>query len=444
MMVLMLWACSQDFGIAGRAPAVADPPAVVTEDLETLYPTSDASTVPVRELSPEVRRLRRVLDVELPVAQPASTASGAPSPSGAPDALRPAALDPRSSSARGAWQTPDGRVRRERHEVGPGATTPIADFLFVLDPSVSMVPVMAQVNAAFSELARSEAFPLGARVGVISTTPADPQAPWMPHPAVRYGDLPMDIEPGFQRLVSARSIERFRAALPLEEKVFYEQRGCEDWFEPGATDVHNVPCLVGATQTPLAPVGVEAGLTALVQWIEASGPEPRFREGATVHVIFVSDTHDPGVAPIHPDHPALVALRPSVDQVLAAVEQDQVVADVRLHGIVPLSSCGERQGRSDRSYVRPVTLTGGELLDVCTATSYVPFVRALATKGGQVGRPVISLGTEATGPVEVRVDQRAAAFSLTASGSVLVLDGALPKQRAVVDVAFEPRRAGRR
>src|SRR6185503_2156685 len=68
--------------------------------------------------------------------------------------------------------------------------------------------------------------------------------------------------------------------------------GCGAWFSPGEVDPDGVPCLVAHTEVPGLLVHVEAGLTVLSQLLD--GKKPLFREGAHAHVVFVSDTHDPG------------------------------------------------------------------------------------------------------------------------------------------------------
>ncbi|MDP6935444.1 MAG: hypothetical protein QGG40_21160, partial [Myxococcota bacterium] len=68
---------------------------------------------------------------------------------------------------------------------GDGARTPVADYLFVVDDSVSMEMVLDKFRAGFVALADSDVFPEDARIGVMNTTPADYETLRAPHAAVR-------------------------------------------------------------------------------------------------------------------------------------------------------------------------------------------------------------------------------------------------------------------
>lgn len=431
---LLLFGCTTDLFVQARPPAA---PEVGVGPVREPAPGASAGSVasqPRAVEHPDLPLLRELAGVPTK-ARDRLAPRGV---QGLPTGFHTAPIDRTTSNAREAWASADGRLRRERFDLGPQAHTPIADFLFVLDPSVSMGGVIEQVRAAFLELAKTEVFPAGARVGVISTTPADPEAPGLPHPGVAAQGLPIHLDPGFQTLVRRDGIQRYRNAVAAEAGSAFRQSGCtEGWFTPAATDVHNVPCLLGATQTSLAPVGVEAGLTAVHQWVLGADDAPRFREGAAVHVIFVSDTHDPGVGPSHPWFDALEAMRPSGPDLVAAIEAQQVVADVRLHAIVPMGTCGERRTGS-RSYAKAVQSTGGELLDLCEATTYVPFVQQLAEQGGRMRTPVLLLGERAPGALVVAVDGKPVAHSVTGSGRGVVLD-VVPKRATEAVVAWQAR-----
>lgn len=406
-------------------PFVFDP-----VELPVCLTVEEEPPTPQLARSPVLEQLERVLD--LPVAEPR------PEDGPSPRLLVPVVVDRRRSSAVSAWTTADGAVRREAFRLGPRATTPIADFLFVLDPSISMASVVDRVREAFLELARADVFPAGARVGVLSTTPHDPLRPGVPHPAQTVLAGTTAVEPGFQQLVTADRLYAVRHAAP-ELALAFPVVGCHDgWFTPDQTDVRSVPCLVGATQASQTVGGVEAGLTATWQWVTAADTPPRFREGAVVHVVFVSDTHDPGVREKNPWYDELVKLRPRPETLLRAIEEDQDVAGVRFHAIVPATrACGEMRAVGNTSYLDAVQTTGGQRLDLCTATSYVPFVRALAEDGGRMERPVLALDGTAGDAMVVRVDGRVAAFSTTQSHQVVVLDGRLPPHEVPVDVAYE-------
>ena len=99
-----------------------------------------------------------------------------------------------------------------------------------------------------------------------------------------------------QRADDAEGIARFRKHAPEIGSTF-RFAGCEDaWFEPWEENAQGVPCLVAHTQISRTPIRVEAGLSALQQFLQKQAGTSTFREGAAVHVIFVSDTHSPGLS----------------------------------------------------------------------------------------------------------------------------------------------------
>ena len=371
---------------------------------------------------------------------PEATATATSSPASAPaqrarPAFTPLPLSQVGGAAVSGEVDSTGRVRREHFVLGGGADTPVADFLFVVDNSASMNRVVDRVRAAFASLAESGVFPADARIAVMSTLPGDPEDLGRAHPAVRHRGRNR-LDPGFLRLVDAASIARFVAHAPVEQQARFTAEGCRDaWFRPGDTNERGVPCIVAHTQIAMDAVGVEAGLTAFGQLLEARAGQPLFRPGAAANVIFVSDTQDPGLGPAAPDLPALVAARPDAEALAARVDEDNTVASFRLHAIAPDAPCGEPWGHLGPVYQDAAKASGGRSLDVCTADDYRGLIAAIAREGAVVQRPVVALGRAPEDAV-VEVDGAPVGWSASPDGRAVVLDHELGPRRSAVTITY--------
>lgn len=327
----------------------------------------------------------------------------------------------------------DGTPRVEDFALGATPTS-VADYLFVLDESISMRHVMAHVRRGFASLRRSGAFPDDARIAVLYTTPADPADRTQPYPADRRVGADT-LVPGFQALVDGPRIAAYVAAAPATYADRYWRPGCTAWFSPRQKNADGDSCLAAAFQEPLLPGRFEAGLVALRQWLEATDGTPRFRSGAAVNVIFVSDTHDPGADRNQAD-PAVVAdldaQRPDFAELRALV--DEPVSAFRVHAIAPKSHCGEAW--SDATYFDVVAESGGVEADVCTVDDYRPVLDEIGLSGSVRENPVLRLGYRATTIGSVTIDGASVPWSLTGDGQSVVLDGELPTSVHTVRIAY--------
>jgi hypothetical protein len=318
--------------------------------------------------------------------------------------------------------------------LGGGARTEVVDFLFVVDNSSSMKRIVDQVFDGFDALVAEGAFPKDARIAVTSTLPADPDRPGRPHPSVHKGSM-MRWDPGFQHLVSAEGIQRFRAEFPVMADSFALD-GCDPWFAPGERSAQGVPCLEAHTQLALVGVGTEAGLTAAQQLL-ARGPV--FRTGAAANVIFVSDTQDPGLEADKPWFDALVAMRPTGEELVATAAGQQLTASMRLHAIAPQTQCGgEAYAHIGDVYGDAARETGGRTLDICTAepADYVALVRDIVADGAVPTAPVVPL-ERAERVRTVFVDGREVPWRLSRDQKAVVLDTPMPEQRSTVRIEYK-------
>jgi hypothetical protein len=342
-------------------------------------------------------------------------------------------------AAKEIWQHAERRERLEVFDWGDGITTSVSDFLFVVDPSISMHNVLQQVDAGFLALSESEVFPTKSRIAVMSTTPirtaGTSAKEWLakkkidspfaraPHSSVR--NFPaVAFMPGLGGLVDHEAILRFRTHAPPDLAVAWEMDGCSAWFRPDDKNATDENCLLAHTQSVLTPLRAEAGLVALDQMVKASDGLV-FRPGAQVNVIFVSDTHDPGVA--NPERSAstaaLAALTPDPLALEKTLVTTQGVAGVRFHAIAPATECGELWSPAGATYYRAADATGGIHADVCTVGDYAPVIRRIVELGAIPEAPVLALGQPAEAIEEVRVDGRPTGFTVVGDSRAVAVDG---------------------
>lgn len=354
------------------------------------------------------------------------------------DEMIPVATDHDGSNAVAAFEDATGH-RLETFEFGGSARSEVVDVLFVLDNSSSMRAVRTRVQAGFLALS-ADSFPAESRVAVMSTLPADPSDFTRPHPAVsRKRDARAD--PGFLKLVSDKSIANFIEVRPNRAHRF-PLTGCSEWFAPGATNVSGAPCLLAHTQSSDGSYGAEAGLTALAQLLQSRDGKRTFRPGAAVNIIFVSDTHDPGVGSKRPEATLLEQMRPEARPLVDLLLKDNPVSSVRFHAIAPASECVEPWLPFGPVYTEAAEATGGVALDMCEAESYRPIFESVLDIGTRPTRPVFALGTTAEEVDEVVVDGVPVPWTLDEAKQVLTVEvPEIPTRTSSVDVRY--RRLGR-
>jgi hypothetical protein len=332
----------------------------------------------------------------------------------------------------------DDRAARARKEVfwaGGEEQTPLSDYLFVIDPSVSMDVVLDRFQRGFAQLAADNPFPDKARIAVMWAVPAHPERPNSHHPAVRWTPG-LDRSPGFQRLVSKQTIETYRSKTRPDLAAFFADDGCDAWFEPTATNEKGTPCIVAHTQIPLLGLGPEAGLTAVGQLLDR--PQPLFRPGAAANIIFVSDTHDPGFGPLkNPEgFDELVAMRPTFEDLHTKVASEELVSSLRVHAIAPRTECVEPWKQDiGPTYFTATTAAGGVSRDICTSGDFSGFIREMAETGSVVRQAVFPLSTKAIGIESVQIDGKDVPYTLSRD-RVVVLDRPVGDTPEAIEVTY--------
>lgn len=395
---LVLMGCGQEYGMTSIVGVDGAPEAAPVRGAETVAPVAR----PVDEASPEVPEVWTAL----------------PSHGGSAVAVK---------------QLEGSPVVEETHRFGSDAPT-LTDVLFVVDGSTSMRSLVEAVREGMAALGDDDVFPPNTRIAVTNMTPRARTSNTV-HPMVKRKGV-MQLEPGFAGLVSAQRLADAREVLAGDEPRFQERleaEGCDPWFAPGDRGPDGVSCLVAHTQILEAASEVEAGLLS-AGLLALSDPE-LFRPGAAVNLVFVSDTHDPGLPPDHKHHDAMVAQRPDPARLAAGIAERFPVASVRMHAIAPAEPC-TFETFDTPVYFEAAEATGGLALDICEATpdDYVRMMRAIAEEGSRPTQPVLALAAEAGAVDAVTVDGVEVPY--TVRGRALTLDGGVPARAADVKVRY--------
>ena len=338
-------------------------------------------------------------------------------------------------SAVEAWEDDAGNVR-ESFELGTEIRSPLVDYLFVIDDSVSMDAVIDRVQVAFAALA-DESWPARSRIAVTSMLPASYESPKKLHLGVR-STRGLYQNPGFRGLVDS---SRLAAYKRVAEPIVVDRMpfaGCEPWFAPGDVSDEGVSCLVAHTQVGLTWNRAEAGLNALKQLLQQAD-EPVFRAGAAANVVFVSDTHDPGFFPkgnglgrIGVAYEQLLVERPDFGELAELVAGTNTVSSFRVHAIAPASPCAE--DFDEPAYFDVADASGGVVLDICTEDDYSPLLGSIATEGARLQEPVVALSDLAVGVASVLLDGQPVGYSV--EGRALRVDTELADEAAALEVVY--------
>jgi hypothetical protein len=252
-----------------------------------------------------------------------------------------------------------GETRVATYNIGPKVSP--ADFLMVVDNSGSMQVSRNKVFEGFKKVAPS-AWPIDSRIAVMSTMPARFSDLSRPHENVSlYSGI--ETEPGFLSFVDKVSIEKYRTngnVLNPAYKAAFAEPGCDAWFKPADVNASKTLCLNAHLQNPMTGIGAEAGLTAVKQILEKNKDQKLFRDNGFLHIIFISDTHDPGI-----DSQALRAAIPNFEGIKKILLASNNLTGVKLHGIVPTKATCSSEMTHDFSYLNPIRDSGGITYDYC-------------------------------------------------------------------------------
>lgn len=233
-------------------------------------------------------------------------------------------------------------------------TDPLADYVFVIDNSVSMGKMIKKVHAGFTAVAGSAKFPEYARVGVLSMTIEESA-----------GNAGKKV--GYLKLVDKSQI----ANSNRSNKIKGNFPGCGPWFTPREKDASGNYCLVSASQFTLPGIGIEAGISSFQRMVKAA-QKGLFREGALVNVIFVSDTHEPGK-----NDPTLTAALTSKGfaDLAKTVRENSNISQLKFHAIVPVTGKCSNSNESTHNYsYLPLVDASKGLKRHCDLVDYSSFI----------------------------------------------------------------------
>lgn len=316
-----------------------------------------------------------------------------------------------------------------------------ADFLFVFDNSSSMQDDLEKMKLGFEGLGGAK-WPADTVIAVMTTMPGNPVNLNDVHPAVdRYASI--EKEPGFLSLMSETARTNFRTANSSMGGRLSEPMCLQEWFKPSDKNNAGKSCLSAAIQSPFTGVGVEAGLVAVSQILERRNQ--LFRMNSNVHVVFVSDTQDPGQDPNDSGKvKALSELRPTFAMLKEKIMSNSSVAGVKLHGVTPSPTCSAAESVAKRlgtPYQDAINASGGTWLDFCDGNSarsnYVPVAEQIVAN--TLPEPVFVLSEIVASIVKVEVSGQpldSSRVTLLADKKSVRIDGLNPASDVEVAITY--------
>lgn len=344
-----------------------------------------------------------------------------------------------SGSDSSAEELGQGRVKAN-FSYGPKSAK--ADFLFVFDNSSSMQDVVANMRLGFDSLGTAK-WPADTLIAVMTTMPGNPSNLNDVHPAVdRYASI--EKEPGFLSLMSETARTNFRNANSSMGSRLPEVMCLQEWFKPSDKSTSGKSCLSAAVQSAFTGVGVEAGLVAVSQILDKR--KQLFRMNSNVHVVFVSDTQDPGRDPSDSSKVRdLNGLRPTFATLKGKIIANSSVSGVKLHGVTPSPTCSAAENVAARlgtPYQDAIAASGGTWLDFCDGnnarTNYTPVAEQIVAN--TLPEPVFVLSENAKKVESVEVAGRAVPLSqvtLINDNRSVRIEGLSPSSDVAVSIIYQ-------
>lgn len=316
-----------------------------------------------------------------------------------------------------------------------------ADFLFVFDNSVSMQDDLDNMKRGFESMGSAK-WPSDTMIAVMTTMPGNPTNLNDVHPSVnRYASI--EKEPGFLSLMSETARTSFRTANRSMRARLSEPMCLQEWFKPSDKNSAGKSCLSAAIQSPFTGVGVEAGLVAVHQILDKR--RQLFRTNSNAHIVFVSDTQDPGKDPAgNANVMALNNLRPTFEALKNKIMSNSSIAGVKLHGVTPSPNCSAAENVASRlgtPYQDAIRASGGTWLDFCDGNSarsnYVPVAEQIVAN--TLPEPVFVLSEIVASIVKVEVSGQPldrSRVTLLADKKSVRIDGLNPASDVEVAITY--------
>ena len=316
----------------------------------------------------------------------------------------------------------------------------VADFLFVLDNSVSMGDDATRVSQGLAAIAK-ETFPESTRIAVMTTMAASD--PFAASPIVHsdistkdYGAC-INREPGFLSFVDRASVEGFKSCVgvPAQYAMKYAKSACESgWFQPFDTNANGDRCFAAALQNSFHAVGCEPGLLALDQLLQRNNGKPVFRENASVSIIFISDEQE-GCSASATRGNSLDA-GGTADRLKAAIFQNSKVLSVKFNGIIPPVG---KVPTNTLSYQAVINHLGGKSFDITNPfADYNSMIDQIIQDKVDNTASEFSIPATAKKVTSVEVDGVVTkAFTFDAGSSKVTLQGLDPNKTVDIVIRFE-------
>lgn len=311
----------------------------------------------------------------------------------------------------------------------------VADYLFVLDNSVSMSNDALRVSQGLASIPK-ETFPESTRLAVMTTMAAqDPLAGVLSaHFDIKGYGACTNKEPGFLSFVDKASVAAFRAC-PGPHSAKYPIDACEKgWFAPFEENERGQRCFSAALQNPFHPVGCEAGILAVEQLIKRNSGKPLFRENSAVNIVFISDEQDGCSAALTRGNPGDVA--GTADRITSDIKANSKVASVKFHGIVPPDN---QVPKTSLSYEKIIRHVNGQMFDISSPlANYNTMITKIIEDKVNGLQPHFFVPASARKITRVEVDGVATNnFTFDASSSKVIVNGLDSSKVVEIVIRFE-------
>ena len=247
----------------------------------------------------------------------------------------------------------------------------------------------------------------------------------------------IDLEPGFLSLVDYDSYLDYVSSpnVPNGRKNKWALPPCtEQWFAPTQKHPDGHFCFEAASQISASSLVIEAGIKAFEQLLTKNQATPVFRDNAIVNVIFVSDTHDPGVnmdQEYYDNRLNFLGFKNKLDAI-------QPVKDLKFHAIAPVNEkeCSSEKGY-DQSYFSLALASNGQTGDACLLDDYRELMKNLIANG-KIASPTFKLDMDPVGIPEVQVNGAPiTAFQYDKESKTITIPDLDPYSPAEISVSFK-------
>jgi hypothetical protein len=198
-------------------------------------------------------------------------------------------------------------------------------------------------------------------------------------------------------------------------------------------------CLGAAMQISLD-WGVEAGLTSVFQLLKKNSNSNRalFRDGAGVHFVFISDTHDPGFPAVHARQD-YIQQRPKFANIAAEVKANsRNISRVKLHGVLPFSKCENNKLEGsiyEGSYLPEIAASGGVAVDMCSdSIDYRAVVNQILNEARKI--PPFKLKGTGVKDVSVKLNNVDYKNFQVIDGHSVEINGLMENQNYTVEISY--------